>query len=169
MVFLQFYLTTTAQIAGVNYTMNPVIVKVPLYGKYKTKILSIQYYGDVNTVIQIQSRQLALPIVGSDQLNLNVASRFPYLMIGSYNVSPPHTGTEPWTFYTDWDGVFEYIIYDVIAKKPLISANFDACDFIINLDVEPVDTPLQNSTINQFVPSEHMFTQLPSKTFKEIR
>jgi len=159
MVFMQFLLSSSAVYTGGAYSMNPVRIAVPLYGKYKTQILSIQYYGNVNTTLQIQSRQLAMPIVGQDSANINTANRFPFLLIGTDNTSnPPVTGTAPWIFYTDWDGVFEYILFDEKTNKPLAIAP-GSMSFIINMDIEPVSTVLEQERSS----TAHLFSQLPKK------
>ena len=159
MVFMQFLLSSSALYTAGAYSMNPVRIVVPLYGKYKTQILSIQYFGNVNTALQIQSRQLAMPIVGQDSTNINNANRFPVLLIGTDNTSnPPITGTAPWTFYTDWDGVFEYILVDEKTNSPLAIAP-GSMYFIINMDVEPVSTILNTERSD----SAHLFSQLPKK------
>ena len=160
MVFMQFLLTSSAQYVGGAYQRNPVRVQVPLYGKYKTQILSVQYSGSVNTVLQIQSRQLAMPINGQDSANINTANRYPYILVGTENKSnPPIIGTAPWVFFTDWDGVFEYILLDEKTNLPLAIAPGELF-FIINMDVEPVTTELADQTA-----SSHMFSQLPHRTF----
>ena len=51
MVFMQFMVTASAQYTAGAYTNNPVLIQVPLYGKYRTRIISIQYYGAANTMI----------------------------------------------------------------------------------------------------------------------
>jgi hypothetical protein len=158
MVFVQFNIVASSASAG---KMNPVIIQVPLYGKYRTQIISIQYYGTENTVCQMVSRQLAMPIVGADVTNQSRASRYPVILIGTENsANPPVTGTFPWEFTTDWDGRFEIILLDLQTGAPLnmIANSFN---FIINMNVEPVDLQIGNP------PSNHLFSQLPSRTFEK--
>lgn len=165
MVFMQFMVTASAQYTAGAYTNNPVIIQVPLYGKYRTRIISIQYFGATNTMIQLQSRQFAMPLVGSDKGGTNIAARYPYLLIGTDNSSnPPVIGTHPWEFYIDWDGVFEYVLYDILAGKPM-ALNPGSFNVLINLDVEPVE----NNVHPQFNPSvtnmSHTFSQIPTRTY----
>jgi len=165
MVFVQFMLTSSAQYTGGSYSNNPNLIKVPLYGKYRTRIISIQYYGTANTMIQLQSRQFAMPIVGGDNTNASQAARFPYLLIGTDNASnPPIIGTYPWEFFIDWDGVFEYLLYDVIAGKPL-AINPGSMNFIINLDVEPVENNIQVPWNPSITNMTHTFSQIPTRTY----
>jgi len=162
MVFMQFMVTASAQYTAGAYSNNPVLVKVPLYGKYRTRIISVQYFGTANTMIQLQSRQFAMPLTGSDQGGTNIAARFPYLLIGTDNSSnPPVIGTYPWEFYIDWDGVFEYILYDVIAGKPL-AINPGSFNLLINIDVEPVENNVQPSFNPSITNLSHTFSQLPT-------
>lgn len=144
--------------------MNPVSVSVPLYGKYKTKIISIQYFGAVNTTVQLQSRQLALPIVGSDASGRAIASRFPYLLVGTNNSSnPPVIATSPWELYIDWDGVFEYMIIDMATKLPLAIAP-GSFTMIVNMDVTPVESTVSPPTDTHVNDTSHLFSQLPTST-----
>ena len=143
--------------------MNPVSVTVPLYGKYKVKVISIQYFGSVNTTVQIQSRQMALPIVGSDASGKAVAPRFPVLLVGTNNSSnPPVIATSPWELFIDWDGVFEYMIVDIATGKPLASTP-GSFTMIINMDVEPVEMKVGVPTDLSVQNTTHMFNQIPKR------
>lgn len=165
MVFMQFMVTASAQYTAGAYTNNPVIIQVPLYGKYRTRIISIQYYGATNTMIQLQSRQFAMPLVGSDKGGSNIAARFPYLLIGTDNSSnPPVIGTHPWEFFIDWDGVFEYVLYDVIAGKPM-ALNPGSFNILINLDVEPVENNVHQPFNPSITNTSHTFSQVPTRTY----
>ena len=163
MVFTQLYLTTSALYASGSYSMNPVSVSLPLYGKYKVKVISIQYFGSVNTTVQLQSRQLALPITGADASGKAVAPRFPVLLVGTNNSSnPPVIATSPWELFVDWDGVFEYMIIDTSTGKPL-NITPGSFTMIINMDVEPVTTPV-GVPMDLSVPNTtHMFNQIPKR------
>jgi len=165
MVFMQFMVTASAQYTAGAYTNNPVIIQVPLYGKYRTRIISIQYFGTANTMIQLQSRQFAMPLVGSDKGGTNIAARFPYLLIGTDNASnPPIIGTYPWEFFVDWDGVFEYVLYDILAGKPL-ALNPGAFNVLINIDVEPVENNVHQPFNPSITNMSHTFSQLPTRTY----
>jgi hypothetical protein len=81
-------------------------------------------------------------------------------LVGTENKSnPPIIGTAPWVFFTDWDGVFEYILLNEKTNLPLAIVPGELF-FIINMDVEPVTTELADQTA-----SSHMFSQLPHRTF----
>ena len=164
MVFLQFMLTSSAQYTGGAYSNNPNLISVPLYGKYRTRIISIQYFGSVNTVVQLQSRQFAMSMTGSDSTGGSVASRFPYLLIGTTNASnPPIIGTFPWEFVVDWDGRFEYVLLDTATNKPLAIAP-GTMNFVINLDIEPVETNIGQPFNPSLTDMSHTFSQLPKRT-----
>ena len=164
MVFVQFMLTSSAQYTGGTYSMNPNLISIPLYGKYRTRIISIQYYGSVNTIVQLQSRQFVMPMTGSDSTGASVASRYPYLSIGTDNASnPPIIGTYPWEFIIDWDGRFEYILFDIVTNKPL-AINPGSMNFVINLDVEPVQNDVGQPVNLSLTNMSHTFSQLPTRT-----
>ena len=169
MVFVQFVCNSSAQYTSGAYSNNPVLIRVPLYGKYRTRIISIQYYGSVNTLIQIQSRQLLMPIVGSDNYlsATSFASRYPNVLVGTDNSSnPPVTGTAPWEFVTDWDGVFEYILYDVQNAR-VLSLIPGAFTLIINMDVLPVESSVEQPFNPTITNTTHMFSQMPVRTYEK--
>jgi hypothetical protein len=164
MVFLQFTLTNPSLLVGANLVRQPIIIEVPLYGKYKTKILSIQYNNSpaVNTIIKLESRQLVSIFPGSDQPNLNYSNRYLNLMVGNLNANQNTIATGLPEFITDWDGVFEIMIIDSLTNDPV--ADTGGFYMIINLDVTPLDSEsnVQNNTLNQ-----HMFVSLPVRTFSK--
>lgn len=171
MVFVQFVCNSSAQYRG-TYSNNPVLIRVPLYGKYRTRIISIQYYGSQNTLLQIQSRQLLLPVVGTDNYSSSLnsqsfASRYPIVLVGTDNSSnQPVVGTYPWEFITDWDGVFEFILYD-IQNACVLNLAPGTFTLIINMDVLPVESSVElpfNPTITN---TSHMFSQLPVRTYEK--
>ena len=166
MVFVQFVCNSSAIYSGGAYSNNPVLIRVPLYGKYRTRIISVQYYGSANTLLQIQSRQLLMPIVGSDtyQSAPSFASRYPNVLVGTDNSSnPPITGTHPWEFVTDWDGVFEYVLYDVQNARVLALIP-GAFTLIINMDVLPVESSVMQPFNPSLTNTSHLFSQLPVRT-----
>lgn len=172
MVFVQFVCNASAQYSGGSYSNNPVLIRVPLYGKYRTRIISIQYYGAENTLLQIRSRQLLMPIVGTDNYSSSLnsqsfASRYPNVLIGTDNSSnQPVIGTAPWEFTTDWDGVFEYVLYDVQNARVLSLAP-GAFTLLINMDVLPVESSVEQPFNPTITNTTHMFTQMPVRTYEK--
>jgi hypothetical protein len=164
MVFLQFTLTNPSLLIGANLVRQPNIIEVPLYGKYKTKILSVQYHNSpaVNTIIRLESRQLMSIFPGSDQPNLNFSNRYLNFMVGNFNVNQLVTATGLPEFITDWDGVFEIMVIDFLTNEPI--ADTGGFYMVITLDVTPLDSEsnVKNNTLNQ-----HMFVSMPVRTFSK--
>ena len=163
MVFMQIVMTNPSYAQGVTFIKQPVVISVPLYGRYKTRVLSVQYnnFNAVDTVVRIESRQLMTPFAGSDQANLNTSSRYITLCVGNTNANQPILGHGSLDFITDWNGQFECMIIVNATNQPIadVGNNFT---FIINMDVEPVDSEsnVENNTLNQ-----HMFVSMPVRTF----
>jgi hypothetical protein len=163
MVFFQILLLNPSLLQGGVLVKQPIVIQLPLYGKYKTRIMSVQYNNanSINTIIRLESRQLMSQFPGSDALGLNFSSRYINIIVGSHNNNQPQLASFPMEFITTWDGVFEIMVIDLDTNAPIVD-NGNNFSLILNMDVEPVDSAsnVENNTITQ-----HLFQSMPVRTF----
>ena len=165
MVFMQILMNNASLVQGAVFIRQPIVIGVPLYGRYKTRLISVQYNNengnDLNYVVRIESRQLMIPFAGSDQGNLNFSSRYITVVVGPSNYVQPIIEGSSFDFITDWTGQFECMLIDIATNRPLLELDTNL-NFMINLDIEPVDSEsnIKNNTLNQ-----HMFVSMPVRTF----
>jgi hypothetical protein len=164
MVFFQIFLNSPSQLVGGVFVRQPIVINLPLYGKFKTRIMSVQYNNAnaVNTIIRLESRQLMSPFPGSDNANLNFSSRYINIMVGNHNNNQPQLASFPMDFIIDWQGQFDIMVIDNDTNQPITDAgNFN---LILNMDVEPIDS---ESNVSKDTITQHTFVSLPVRTFSK--
>jgi len=150
----------------------PVQIRTNLYGKYKISICGIWSNVGVSTAVEINSRQFALPFSGSTYtapttvgLIGNQSTRYPVFLINTSGSIQYNHGYAPLSIYSDLDGVFDIYLFDMVSGGAL---TFGSNTFVIlNLDIEPVDTQLQQVAHGTTHNLAHTFTQLPVSTYNK--
>jgi hypothetical protein len=150
----------------------PLQIRTNLYGKYKLQILGLWSNVAVSTAVQVVSRQLLLPFAGSQISGTtsvgalaNQSTRYPTFLISSSAVQY-NQGFAPLIIYSDLDGTFDVTLIDTITQAPLVMASNTIV--ILNLDLEPVDTSLQQTVHQANGNLGHTFTQLPVPTYGKV-
>lgn len=165
MPVVQLYFTTAGSVS------QPIRIPLALYGKYKVNIIGFQ--GASNHAnqqfVQIQSRQLLMPFAGASGTlgtDIDQSVRFPVFILSGTTITAgantqPNTNF-PMTFYTDFDGVFEANLVDIIDQ---VAVRFICA--VLTLNVEPVCTVQEEQHDYASQQLNHTFTQLPVRTYQK--
>ena len=165
MTVVQIYFTTAGSIA------QPIQVPLALYGKYKVSIIGFQLDSNHanQQAVQIRSRQLILPFAGTTGslgADVNQSARFPIFAICGTNAGqgansqPPVF--HPMILYTDFDGVFEAYLWDMVDQ---VSARL--VFGVLTLNIEPVSTVQEEQHDYASQQLNHTYTQLPMRTYQK--
>lgn len=165
MPVVQIYFATAGTIA------QPVQVPLALYGKYKVSIINFQV-GSTHTnqqFAQIRSRQLMLPFAGANGsfgADIDQSTRFPVFIVSGTTAAQGANSQAiigfPMVFYTDFDGVFEAYLWDMVDQVSL-----RAVGAVLTLNVEPVSTVQDEQHDYATQQFDHTFKQLPMRTYQK--
>jgi hypothetical protein len=165
MTVIQIVFTTAGSVA------QPIQVPLALYGKYKVSILGFQF-GSSHTnqqFVQIRSRQLILPFAGANGTlgaDIDQSARFPVFAVSGTNANQGGNSQlaifHPMILYTDFDGVFEAYLVDMVDQVAARLTNA-----VLTLNVEPVSTVTEDQHEYASQQLNHTYTQLPMRTYQK--